>query len=41
MLGGGGGGSVLIVRIGICTSDIVIGAGIVYCARRRQWSGVA
>ena len=34
--GGGGGGSVAIVRIGICTSDIVIGAGIVYCTRNRS-----
>ena len=28
--------SVAIIRIGICTSDIVIGAGIVYCARNRS-----
>ena len=33
VLGGGGGADmVAIVRIGIYTSDIVIGAGIVYCA---------
>ena len=35
--------SVAIVRIGICTSDIVIGRGlyIVHETGRRQWSGVA
>ena len=27
---------VAIVRIGICTSDIVIGTGIVYCTRNRS-----
>ena len=35
MCWGGGGGSVAIVRIGICISDIVIWAGIVYCARKQ------
>ena len=32
---GGGGGSIANGRIGIYTSDIVIGAGIVYCTRNR------
>ena len=31
--GGGGGGSVAIVRIRAYTSDIVIGMGIIYCMR--------
>ena len=29
---------VAIVRIGICTSDIVMGAGIVYCTRNIFWN---
>ena len=32
--------SVAIGRIGICTSDIVMGAGIIYCTRNRSYTVV-
>ena len=35
LFSGGGGGSVAIGRFAICTSDIVMGAGIMYCTRNR------